>query len=142
MEKVKKHTEYMREYRKLNRDKINSYQREWRKRNNYTEKYFNKNRERINKLKRNNKKRPEVRQKITKEAREYKKRPYVILKDKARKIAYNKIKIPKGQLCQICNKAIAKERHHKDYKKPLEVVFLCLKCHVNLHPIKNKRGLK
>ena len=40
-----------------------------------------------------------------------------------------KIKIPKGQICEECNINKALERHHEDYKKPLEVKFLCLECH-------------
>ena len=47
--------------------------------------------------------------------------------------AQNNIKIPKGQLCEICNKKKAVHRHHSNYSKPLEVIFLCIKCHVNLH---------
>lgn len=48
-----------------------------------------------------------------------------------------KILIPKNKLCENCNKQIAKERHHKDYDKPLEVKFLCVGCHKREHS-KNK----
>jgi len=44
-------------------------------------------------------------------------------------MAKRKIKIPKGQLCQICNKNLTTDRHHEDYNKPLEVEFLCQECH-------------
>ena len=54
-------------------------------------------------------------------------------KTKARLKAYYKIKIPKGQLCERCNKDLAVERHHEDYNKPLEVVFMCKLCHAQLH---------
>ena len=47
--------------------------------------------------------------------------------------AYDNIKIPKGQLCQICNKNKAVERHHEDYSKPLEIMFLCFDCHRKIH---------
>lgn len=60
---------------------------------------------------------------------EYRKK--AIMRGKAR----NKIKIPKGQLCQICNKNLAVERHHPDYNKPYEVVFCCKKCHIQLDKI-------
>ena len=48
-------------------------------------------------------------------------------KQQARGLAY-KIKIPKNQICQICNKNLAVERHHDDYSKPLEITFVCKKC--------------
>jgi len=57
-------------------------------------------------------------------------------KMKARSIAKSKIKIPKGEKCQTCKIKLAVERHHEDYSKPLEVVFLCKSCHSKL----NKRG--
>lgn len=48
---------------------------------------------------------------------------------RARSKANYHIKITNEQICEICkiNKAI--ERHHLDYNKPLEVMFLCKKCH-------------
>jgi hypothetical protein len=39
------------------------------------------------------------------------------------------IKIPENQLCQKCNRYLAKVRHHPDHSKILEVQFLCTKCH-------------
>lgn len=47
--------------------------------------------------------------------------------------AYDNVKIPKGQLCQICKINKAVERHHEDYSKPLEVMFLCFDCHRKRH---------
>ena len=47
--------------------------------------------------------------------------------------AYKNIPIPKNQLCEICKKNIATERHHEDYSKPLEVMFVCNKCHNRIH---------
>lgn len=55
-------------------------------------------------------------------------------KTKAQSIVNNyHIKIPKGQLCVICNKNLAIERHHPDYNKPLEIIFLCRECHNKIH---------
>jgi hypothetical protein len=54
-------------------------------------------------------------------------------KDKARVLAIYKIKIPQGELCEMCNKALAIHRHHEDYSKPLEVKLLCRKCHNEMH---------
>lgn len=51
------------------------------------------------------------------------------LRYKAQYLAYNNIKIPRNEICFICKKNKAKERHHEDYKKPLEVKFVCKKCH-------------
>jgi hypothetical protein len=57
----------------------------------------------------------------------YKKRNKI--KVNARNMAEKYIKIPEGTLCQKCGKNIAKERHHEDYTKPLEVKFWCKDCH-------------
>jgi predicted transcriptional regulator len=47
----------------------------------------------------------------------------------ARQIARRKVKIPIGKLCDICNKWRAIQRHHPDYSKPLDVLFVCRSCH-------------
>jgi len=39
--------------------------------------------------------------------------------------------LEKGKPCIICN--LPGERHHPDYTKPLEVIFLCKKHHAGLH---------
>ena len=57
--------------------------------------------------------------------------------------AHNKarqIKIPKGYLCEKCKKNKATEKHHKDYSKPLEVDFLCNKCHNKIKKRRIKYG--
>ena len=53
-----------------------------------------------------------------------------ILKNKARALAHSYIKIIPNTLCQRCNNNLAKERHHTDYSKPLEVRLLCKECHI------------
>jgi hypothetical protein len=40
-------------------------------------------------------------------------------------------KIPLGK-CARCD-APAKDRHHEDYSKPLEIILLCRLCHQRLH---------
>lgn len=52
---------------------------------------------------------------------------------KAQQIANNKIKIPSGTLCERCQINFAEEKHHPDYLKPLEVIFLCQSCHKTIH---------
>jgi len=44
-----------------------------------------------------------------------------------------KIKIPKNQKCENCKKELAIHKHHEDYSKPLNIKFLCLSCHRQLH---------
>jgi hypothetical protein len=51
-------------------------------------------------------------------------------KTSARHKAYVSIKMPKDQLCEECRVVPAIDRHHPDYSKPLEVVFLCRSCHI------------
>jgi ribosomal protein S27AE len=41
-----------------------------------------------------------------------------------------------AQPCENCGAPKA-EAHHEDYSKPLDITWLCTKCHVNLH--KEKR---
>jgi len=52
-----------------------------------------------------------------------------IKKYKARRLA-KKISIPKGQICEKCGKKLAIERHHEDYNKPLDVMFVCKDCNM------------
>jgi len=49
-------------------------------------------------------------------------------KIKARTAAL-KIKITEGTLCEICEEAPAKERHHDDYSRKYRVLLLCRSCH-------------
>jgi len=63
-------------------------------------------------------------------------------KSKSRNKA-RQIKIPKNQLCNICLGKIATEKHHENYNRPLEVKFLCVKCHKKIHSkYKSVRRLK
>jgi len=54
------------------------------------------------------------------------------LKCNARKMALIKITIPKNILCCVCSNNIATERDHRDYSKPLKVLFVCKQCNENL----------
>jgi hypothetical protein len=36
--------------------------------------------------------------------------------------------------CNVCRETKV-EAHHKDYRKPEEVIFLCKKCHLDLHKL-------
>lgn len=56
------------------------------------------------------------------------------LKIQARQITHRAIYTNKilKQSCAICGE-IKVEAHHKDYSKPLEIVWLCRKCHHQWH---------
>jgi len=69
----------------------------------------------------------------------YKKYPERV---KAIRVANYKIKIQKGKLCELCNLNEAKEKHHEDYSKPLEVLFLCSRCHKKIHSKNKERWLR
>lgn len=65
--------------------------------------------------------------------------PSIYKKAKICWIAKHYIKIPKNQLCEICNFELAIHRHHENYDKPLEIIFCCKRCHVLLDRERRKR---
>ena len=42
-------------------------------------------------------------------------------------------KLTKPSDCQICGKMCRVVAHHRDYSKPLDVLWVCQKCHRDLH---------
>jgi hypothetical protein len=44
------------------------------------------------------------------------------------------IPMARGKACEDCGSG-ARERHHESYDKPLDVVFLCARCHRAKHPM-------
>ena len=42
-------------------------------------------------------------------------------------------KIPLKSHCEKCNTTENLQKHHPDYSKPLEVITLCRKCHIEAH---------
>jgi len=116
--------EYMREYRKKNPEKMREYEkgymREYKDKN---PKFVEKQTKYKSKWKKNN---PNFVEKQRENMRKY--HLNNLEKYKAHRIA-QKIKIPKGQLCEVCKEMLAIERHHKDYSKPLEFIFVCRRCH-------------
>lgn len=59
------------------------------------------------------------------------------LKVKARRAVSSALrsgKIKKSSECNVCKTSNERiEAHHRDYSKPLEIEWLCRKCHVDLH---------
>ena len=60
------------------------------------------------------------------------------LKDKAR--SYAGVYLRRGKLdrkpCVICG-SVNTQMHHEDYSKPLDVVWLCRECHMELHRVRD-----
>ena len=42
-------------------------------------------------------------------------------------------RITRPSICESCFKECKPEAHHEDYSKPLDVEWLCKKCHIELH---------
>ena len=66
------------------------------------------------------------------------------IKEKARRavmvaLYYNEIERPGA--CSVCRAETKVEAHHEDYDKPLDVIWMCRKCHVALH-VKNRGIVK
>jgi hypothetical protein len=98
-------------------------------RRNITKKYSKENAEILNiKSREWAKKNPE---KVIKQV--YKWRKNNRYKRNAEANAQRNIPIPFGKICEVCKIELAKHRHHSDYSKPLEVKFVCIKCHKREH---------
>ena len=50
--------------------------------------------------------------------------------------------IERPDVCSACGKKCKPEAHHRNYSKPLEVVWLCNACHAKEHRIETARSLK
>lgn len=103
---VKEKVEYNKKWRESNKDK-------WREHNREYSKKYNQKSDKIKKA--NMKWRKSNKEKI-----------------RAEIIANRKISFPKNKLCENCNLVLATQRHHQDYSKPLEVMFVCKPCHYKL----------
>ena len=41
--------------------------------------------------------------------------------------------IEKPDYCQMCGRECFIHGHHADYSKPLDIIWICPKCHYNIH---------
>ena len=131
--------EYNKRWYEKNRERRNEYCRNYRKNSNkykdYIKKYYlNKGNELDNSKELRSKRRESNRNYYnkTKEIRKKCRSDYYNKNKKiegVRNFAHKKIPIPKNKKCEECGKRKATMRHHKDYSKPLEVIFVCSFCH-------------
>lgn len=136
--------------RSLDKEKINKQQREWRKKNpGYATKinseYQKKNKEKVNEYHREwyqknkdkfREQRSHQRERINSWARGYTKKEEVRFKLNANGLLNYHVKrgnIVKPQSCQICSEVRKLESHHHDYKKPLDIIWICIPCHKAIH---------
>jgi hypothetical protein len=69
-------------------------------------------------------------------SRKYREKQEGKLKDTARTYLYFAIrggKVIRPDKCSVCGEKCKPEAHHKDYNKPLDVVWVCKHCHENIH---------
>lgn len=118
------------EYQKKNKDKVNEAHRNWWNKNGHKysdrrkKKYLNLTLEKKDKIKELARKNNKI---------YIKKHPEKI---KARSIIYRMIKrgwLSRPTSCNKCGINEKTEAHHADYSKPLDVIWVCKKCHVAIH---------
>lgn len=147
-------------YREKNREKIRRNSREYYRKNNilestreYREKYYRENKEMIIKKQKEYRSKPEIKKRRKEYIRNYQtsdnaREKHKIYMREAYKDPINKKKsnarskisdhirrglIKKETNCSLCKSTNNIEKHHPDYNKPLEVIWLCRDCHVELH---------
>lgn len=49
-------------------------------------------------------------------------------------------KIARPDRCSICNRECKPDGHHEDYTRPLDVIWLCQRCHAQLHAERRVRN--
>lgn len=62
-----------------------------------------------------------------------KRNPEKVAAEQALSYAIKTRKIRKGTVCKRCNTLKRIQAHHEDYSKPLEVIWLCVRCHGARH---------
>lgn len=122
MTEKEKRTQYMKEWRIKNREKYKEYQRVYQK------EYYHKHKEKIKmQVKQWQLENPDKRAKYCKKYRQKYPGRY-----KAMEILNHAIErkgLAKPQFCSRCGGNGTVHGHHEDYSKPLDVEWLCAKCH-------------
>lgn len=108
----------------------------------YNREYRKKNRDNITKKARERNSRPEVRKRINERFRNYRKDFKFLKREQARGMLNKRVqsgKIRKPSKCSKCGKEGYVEAHHDDYDKPLDVIWICKECHMNIHYSNERR---
>lgn len=78
-------------------------------------------------------------------SRKYRENPINRMKEKARGAVNSLVRkgvLSKPSTCMECSKLGKVEAHHDDYSKPLEVLWVCRKCHFRKHTINEGHNSK
>jgi hypothetical protein len=59
---------------------------------------------------------------------------YEAEKERYRARTQSYYRVPAPDACQSCGTVGRVDRHHDDYSRPLDVRFLCRRCHQREHP--------
>lgn len=100
--------------------------------------YNEKHRERLSRIAKERYTSEEGREANRLRSRKYRENPINKLKEKARGIVNKRIqsgKMVKPETCVECGAFGKVEAHHEDYNKPLEVLWVCKRCHFKKHTI-------
>lgn len=116
------HMRYMRAWREKNREKYRAYSRKHRilhpEKVAASRRKYKKNRPELIAM---NKRRAQIHH------------PEKLLAKRSvyRAVRYGRLLKPNA--CSNCGKKCVPEAHHRDYSKPLEVIWLCRQCHFDFH---------
>lgn len=147
-EKRIKHRKEQKKYRLLHPDKTATAERKWKQKNK--DKVKNYHKEYMRKWRELHSEEDKEFRRLYREGRKKRGLKYISLwaknnPEKKRVQAYTQWLIKSGKinrpsLCQKCNKENKIEAHHKDYQKPLNIIWLCRACHQKRHKeIRNKK---
>ena len=117
-----------------NKEKVKSYQKKWKKRNLERLRNDDEHRKKRAKWSRNYYKMNKIR--INNNMKNYLQNPENYKKHLSRGSLNYHVRagnIKKANHCESCGSNEKLQAHHQDYKKPLDVEWLCSKCHNNLH---------
>ena len=87
--------------------------------------------------------RPEVKKRQAAKQREYARNPLLRMRHEARWQVSRKIKtgeLVRPKTCSSCKERGDIQSHHPDYYKPLDILWLCRKCHQKITDALNYRG--